>query len=391
MQTIRNALCLLVAVVLAACGGGSGSSGSSGGGGTITAADTPQAALPRFSAQVSFGDNLADVGSYAVGAVAALGGGKFTINGDASMLHPELVGKTWTEMLAPVLGLPPPCAAQTGLQGDPARGLSVPVTNVPGCLGYAQGGARITDPVGFGHPATGSAMGALTVPVATQVANHLALAGGRFQGSEIVFVMAGEGDVLELWRQLFVGAAAAGAAAGPYGADEARAMYLFNNGPTAIAVAAQAGTDLATIVRDQIVAKGANYVVVNNLPDIAGSPFGAAQEPAMRNLIQAMVGSFNRALKAGLDPTFQVAQGDIYTLTHDQLFNPAFYALSNTMAPACGPNALFGNGLYCNVFNTWTGVDVSHFMYADWVDLTPYSHWLIARWVQAVMVGRGWL
>jgi phospholipase/lecithinase/hemolysin len=389
MQTTKFMLSLLMAGTLAACGGDGGS--GAGAGGNVIAADAPQATALHFTAQVTFGDTPGDVGSYAVGAVSALGGGKFTINGDASFYRPELIGKTWTELLAPALGLPPPCAAQTGLQGDPARGLAVPVVNVPGCLGYAQGGARVTDPIGFGHPATGSAIGALTVPVAAQVANHLALAGGRFQGSEIVFVMAGEGDILELWRQLYAGAEAAGQAAGPAGAADARAMYLFNRGPGAIAVAAQAGSDLATIVRDQIVAKGANFVVVNNLMDMAGSPFGAAQEPAMRNLIQAMVDSFNRALKVGLDTTFQVAQVDVYALTHDQLFNPPFYALSNTTAPACGPNAVFGIALYCNVFNTWPGVDVSHFMYADWIDLTPYSHWLIARQVGFVMAGRGWL
>jgi phospholipase/lecithinase/hemolysin len=389
MQATKFMLSLLAAGMLAACGGDGG--GGTGTGAHVIAADAPQAAFPRYSAQVTFGDSLADVGSYAVGAVAALGGGKYTINGNATAFYPELVGRTWTEMMAPGFGLPPPCAAQTGLQGDPARGLAVPVANVPGCFGYAQGGARIIDPVGFGHPATGSQLGALTVPVAAQVANHLALAGGRFQGSEIVFVMAGEGDVLELWRQLYAGAAAVGDAAGPYGAAEARAMYLFNSGPTAIAVAAQAGSDLAAIVRDQIVAKGANYVVVNNLPDIAGSPLGLAQEPAMRNLIQAMVDSFNRALKAGLDTTFQVAQVDVYALTHDQLFNPAFYGISNNTVPACGPNALFGTALYCNVYNTLPGVDVSHFMYADWVDLTPYSHWLIARQVGLVMAVRGWL
>jgi outer membrane lipase/esterase len=390
MQTIKFMRSFLAAAVLAACGGGDGGGNGSSGGAPILAADGPQAGA-RFSAQVTFGDSLADVGSYAVGAVAALGGGKFTINGDASVLHPELVGKTWTEMLATVFGLPPPCAAQTGLQGDPARGLAAPVTNVPGCYGYAQGGARITDPIGFGHPATGSEMGALTAPVWNQVASHLALTGGRFQGSEIVFVMAGEGDVLELWRQLYIGAQAEGLAAGPYGAAEARANYLFNRGPTAIAVAAAAGSDMATIVRDQIVAKGAQYVVVNNLPDMAGSPFGNAQEPAMRNLIQAMVTGYNRALKAGLDATPQVAQVDVYALTQDALFNPAFYALSNTTAPACGPNALYGNALFCNVFNTWPGVDVSHFLYADWVDFTPYGHWLVARQVGLVMGARGWL
>ncbi|MGZ4892376.1 MAG: SGNH/GDSL hydrolase family protein, partial [Halobacteriota archaeon] len=89
--------------------------------------------------------------------------------------------------------------------------------------------------------------------------------------------------------------------------------------------------------------------------------------------------------------TPQVAQVDVYALTHDQLFNPAFYALSNTTDPACGPNAMDGNALFCNVFNTWPGVDVSHFMYADWIYPTPYAHWLIARWVQGVMLGRGWL
>ncbi len=375
MQTTRLLLPLLAAGVLAA----------------VTAAEAQQAAIPHFSAQVSFGDGFADVGTYAVGSVAALGGGKYTINGDGTVYHPELVGKTWTDMMAPLFGLPPPCAAQTGLQGDPARGLSVPIANVPGCYGYAQGGARITDPVGFGHPSTGAATGALTVPVSTQVANHLALAGGRFAGSEIVFVMAGAGDVLEQWRQLFIGAAAAAQAAGPDAAAEARANYLFNSGPTAIAVAAQAGADLATIVRDQIVAKGAGYVVVNNLPDMAGSPFGSAQEPAMRNLVQAIVDSFNRALKAGLDPVPQVAQVDAYALTHDALVNPALYGLSNTTGPACGPNAMDGSALFCNVNNTWPGVDVSHFLYADWVYLTPYGHWLIARQVGAVMGARGWL
>jgi phospholipase/lecithinase/hemolysin len=104
-----------------------------------------------------------------------------------------------------------------------------------------------------------------------------------------------------------------------------------------------------------------------------------------------MVDSFNRALKAGLDTSVQVVQADVYALTHDQLFNPAFYNLSNTTAPACGPNAMDGSALFCNVYNTWPGVDASHFMYADWLYPTPYAHWLIARWVGLYMAGRGWL
>ena len=40
------------------------------------------------------------------------------------------------------------------------------------CTGYGQGGARVTDPNGIGHNPDGT--GALTVPIKTQIANHLA-------------------------------------------------------------------------------------------------------------------------------------------------------------------------------------------------------------------------
>lgn len=373
MHAIKRTLAFALALVL----------------GAGTAVAGPYAPVPRYSAQVTFGDSLADVGSYAVGAVAALGGGRYTINGNAYFLHPELIGTARPDLTAPMLGLPAPCAFQTGLLGDPNRGLSVPVTNHPGCYGYAQGGARVTDPIGIHNVATGSPVGALTVSVASQVANHLANSSGRFQGNEIVFVTAGQGDVLALWQQLYLGAARASQGADPSVAAQVRAMHLFNSGPGAISVAAAAGTDLARIVREQLLANGANTIVVGNVPDLAGSPFGRAQEPSMRNLVQAMVDNFNRALKAGLDLAPQVAQVDIYALTHDQLFNPVFYGLSNTTDPACGPNAIGGDALFCNVFNTWPSVDASHFMYADWVHLTPYAHWLIARQMMAVMGARG--
>src|SRR4051812_8213013 len=89
LTTMLSAMvALMLALMLAACGG-SGEGGNGGGGGPVLAADAPQVAPPRFSVQVTFGDNLSDVGSYAVGSVAGLGGGKFTINGDASAYSPE--------------------------------------------------------------------------------------------------------------------------------------------------------------------------------------------------------------------------------------------------------------------------------------------------------------
>jgi phospholipase/lecithinase/hemolysin len=394
MHRSKCVLCYLLAIVLAACGGGGGGDGTPGTAPSSpgTAPSSPQQpAQARFNAQVTFGDSLSDVGSYAVGAVADLGGGQFTINGDGTASFPALTGKNWTQLIAAQYGLPAPCAAQTGLQGDPARGLRVAVVNHPGCFGYAQGGARITEPVGPGNAATGSPIGELTVPIVTQVANHLAAAGGRFNGGEIVFVMAGANDVFVQWRTLAAGAAAAARGAPPEAAAQARADYLVGNGATAIARLAAAGNDLALLVREQIVARGANYVVVNNVPDMAGTPLGSAEEPVLRSLIQEMVESFNRALKAGLDPETRVVQVDTYTLTHDERLNPAAYGLSNTTAPACGPNALDGNSLMCAVTNTYPGVDVSHFMFADTIHPTPYAHSLFARQVLAEMGRKGWL
>jgi phospholipase/lecithinase/hemolysin len=217
MRKTNVALALLTAAALASCGGGD--------------CDTPVTPPPphaTFSAQVTFGDGLNDVGSYAVGAVLGMGGGKFTINGDNTASNPALTGKNWTELTAAQFGLAAPCAAQTGLDGDPAQGFSVPVANHTGCFGYAQGGARVTDPIGLFNAATGSPLGALTVPVATQVANHLAAVGGKFAGDEIVFVNGGASDLRILLNEVKAGAAAAADEAGKTVFDTAFPNILAN-------------------------------------------------------------------------------------------------------------------------------------------------------------------
>lgn len=229
-QTKYTLALLTAAAVLAGCGG----SGSSAGDQTLKA---------KYSAQISFGDSLSDVGTYDVGTVHALGGGKFTINGNMTGTNPALTGKNWTELMAAQLGLPAPCAAQTGLDGAAASGFSVPVVNHAGCFGYAQGGARVTNPVGPGNKFTGSPLGQLTVPVVTQIQNHLAISGGKFKGDEIVFVMAGGNDVLISLAQLSAGATAAGQAAGAAAGAQtfgATLTSLLASGASNPATAAQA-------------------------------------------------------------------------------------------------------------------------------------------------------
>ncbi|MGZ8289870.1 MAG: SGNH/GDSL hydrolase family protein [Telluria sp.] len=201
MRHTKLALAVLAAAILSACGSSDGD-------------NAIQPAKPRFASQVSFGDSLSDVGTYAVGPIAALRGGKYTINGNNTAINAALTGKNWTELVATQLNLPAPCPAVTGLDGDATKGFAVPITNNVNCTGYAMGGARVINPVGPGNKLTGTALGQLTIPVTTQIATHLARNGGKFKGDEVVFVMAGGNDAFGLLGELTAAATAAGKAEG---------------------------------------------------------------------------------------------------------------------------------------------------------------------------------
>jgi len=348
-----NLAALLLASVLVGCGGGG-------------AGD--QSSKVRFSSQVSFGDSLSDVGSYKVGTVAALGGAEFTING---------AGRNWTELMAAQFGLPAPCAAQTGLDGAAAQGFSVmPPVNHAGCTGYAQGGARVTNPVGVGNKLTGGAnatLGMLTVPVVTQIQNHLAAVGGSFRGDEAVFMLAGANDVF-----MQLGSVGAG----------------LITPASAVAAVGTAASELVAQVNTQVVGKGAKYVVVINVPDITITPYAATLTQPSRDLIGTMVTTFNSQLHAGLANNPNVLYVDAYSASRDEVYNPAIYGLTNTSATACdltnpATNPL-GSSLVCNSTNLIPGV-VDHYMFADGVHPTPYGYLLLARLVSKEMLVKGWL
>ncbi|WBS02445.1 SGNH/GDSL hydrolase family protein [Pseudoduganella sp. SL102] len=297
MRHMKLALAVMAGAILAACGGNSGDPQPGA-----------QVNKVKFASQVSFGDSLSDLGTYNVGGVKALGGGKYTINGDSTAANAALTGKNWTELMAAQFGLPAPCPAQTGLDGDAALGFSVPVTNHAECFSYAQGGARVTNPVGAGHKLTGSPLGALTVPVVTQVKNHLAKTGGKFKGDEVVFVMAGGNDVLVNLAQLSSAATAAGTAAGQQAFGTSLATQLAagaTNPATAgpaigLAIAtesARSGSTQASIVQAAVTAavQAGNTKAPASLATIveaatkaagtagaqAGADYVAAQAPAM--------------------------------------------------------------------------------------------------------------
>ena len=363
--------------VLAACGGGGEGDQS-----------------PRFqpSRIVSFGDSLSDVGSYRTAGMVAFVNtknafplteathtGKFTVN--------SADAKNWIELIAAQFGVAAPCPAQTGLTpptGSPLAGVGAAPTDHAECFAYGQGGARVTNPVGPGNAFLGVANGApgqLTTPLVTQVAKHLAKGtggAGKFASDELVLVLAGGND-------LFINVATfqATVAAGGNAATAAQAAG------TAMATA---GTELATLVKTQMLAKGATHVVVVNLPDVSLTPGfkGGAGEPLALQLTTA----FNTALAAGLaNAGSGVLLVDAFTQSQDQFARPAQYGLSNVTTRACVKDTaviLYDSALVCNTKTVVAG-DVSRFQYADDVHPTPYGYKLLAQFVTDRMAKAGLL
>ncbi|MNS91877.1 hypothetical protein D3C72_1259890 [compost metagenome] len=174
---------------------------------------------------------------------------------------------------------------------------------------------------------------------------------------------------------------------------KAGADYAVAQGPALVAAMKQAGTELVALVKDQIIAKGANYVIVNNLPDVAGTPSGLSKDANTKALINAMVSAFNGELSGGLSANAKVLLVDVFAVSHDQATNPGPYGLTNVSETACdlsAPGNILGSSLVCNGSNLKAG-DVSHYSYADDVHPTPFNNLLLARYVAKDMVVRGWL
>ncbi len=359
----------------------------------------------RYSNQVVFGDSLSDVGSYSVGAIAAVHGGKFTVNSIPAS------AQNWSELVAARLDLPAQCAAQTGLEGDPAQGFYAPITEHRDCTNYAQGGARVTEAIGPHNKAIEPELGYLTVPLVTQVRNHLARVGGQFSGSEVVFVFAGGNDFL--WQSDALTAGIIAGLAQQINSDISRGACVPTdaNGancipaaidnlvtsltPTYIAAMELAGTQLATVINNEIVGHGARHVVVLNLPDASLSPSARGKSATVKAAVSSMMSAFNGKLAAGLatSQNDSVLQVDLFTRFAAWAANPTAYGFSNFVDTACDltqpiPN-LLGSSITCNTTNTVAG-DVSRYAFADNVHPSPYTNTLLADVVLSDMAQRGW-
>lgn len=327
-----------------------------------------------YNRLVVFGDSLSDVGSYrTAGLMAAFpqGAGKYTINSPTSTI--------WVENLAAKLGVAAPCAAQTGLESTgPSQSFAEPMASHSGCYGYAQGGARVTAPVGPGNkllPAPSGYMGNLTVPVATQMDNHLAVS--NYTNHDLVTVLAGANDV---FMQL------------------AGLTAMTTTPAAAITAMELAADELVAAVMTKVVAKGPSRIIVANIPDISLTPFGISLGPTTQALIVQMVQAFNARLSTGVGNNGnRIVLVDLFTQSQKQAATPAGYGLSNVTAQACNPDPAINpvKSIGCNDASTpskmiGTETAASTYQYADDVHPTPYGHKLLSDKVWTDMGVRHW-
>jgi len=394
MKPIRTLASLAAAaLLLAACGGGDPDvPGSGSPSGAPTTAGT-------FTSVVSFGDSLSDVGTYAPAtSLAGDGsapyfGGKFTTN--------SATGTVWVENLATTLGLVV-TPAEVGFAGTSVAcpvALTVPAL-ASTCTAYGQGGARVTDPNGLGKSG-----GALTVPVVTQIANHLARF-GSFTDNDLILVYAGNNDVFTQFAAFTTAAAniQAQLLAGAITADQAN-LALFEAQTLAQGEMKKAALELAGYVRTQILANGGKYVAVMTLSDIADTPFGSSLPDSVRPVLSELSEIFNLWLRDGLTGQ-PVRIIDTWALFKDAYANFAALGFTNNTVPACDAAKIAvvtsgkvtdGSSLFCNStagapYNGLRdGADVNTWYFADGVHPTTGGHKLISDAFTAQLQSFGWL
>jgi len=394
MKNIRNWMAgALGAMLLAACGG---SDAPVAGSGSPAGAPTTKG---TFTAVVSFGDSLSDLGTYTPATsltgngVAPYFGGKFTTNNGSS-------STVWVENLATTMGLLV-TPAEVGFAGTSAPCPAAANPALAGtCTGYGQGGSRVTDPNGIGK--TG---GALTVPVVTQIANHLARF-TSFKASDLVLVWAGNNDVFIQFGSFSATATQiqTDVATGVISADEGN-RRLFQAQTTAQYALKAAALELTALVKTQILAKGGKYVAVFTLPDSSLTPLGSSLPASARPVLSGLVDTFNLWLRDGLtDQPVQIIDQNLPG--KDVYANPAKYGFVNNTVPACdaakisaitGGAVTDGSSLFCNAtpgapYNGLrTGADVTTWQFADSVHPTTGGHKIISDYVTLQLRAFGWI
>ncbi len=372
----------VAALLLSACGGGG--------------SDTAPAAT--INSVKVIGDSLADSGTF---------GFKFTVQGADSKVYPEIIANSY--------GVAPLCNVYT-FTGSTF--IANPVQT--GCTNSAIGGGRINN------------TSAPTSPVSIVQQLRNAAAAGNYGPGDLLIIDGGGNDVADLVGA-FLGAPSDNAAAyaallgtllpqATVGAELARGQQgLESVGATYMTALAAAFHDA---IQTDALDKGAQRVVVVNVPAITGTPRfqavldgiaasfggganGAAARSHSEAVFRGWIVAFNTELATRFAGNPNVVIVDFYASFDEQLTIPVQFSLQNAMTPACPVTGVGSDGLPTYTFSTCTDVALSampppagatggadwwkSFAFSDGFHPTPYGHRLLAQLISRSLARAGWL
>jgi phospholipase/lecithinase/hemolysin len=394
----RTALAVLASTALVAgCGGGSDS-----------------IPLPTITSVKVMGDSLADVGTFGV---------KFTVQGTATSaqsIFPELVAASY--------GISQHCNyfAFTGTNFT----LNTAQT---GCTNYAIGGGRINGATANnGAGLEGGAADPRNVGVQLQAA----AAAGNHTANDLLLIDGGGNDAADVVKlYLAIGAAAAVSPTAQLAAVNAYGNALKTILPATtvdpLLASAQGLADaggiymkaLATSFAGQIrtlaLDKGAQHVVLINMPAITNTPLfqgvldqiatangGGAAGTQARTLAAALfdnwVKAFNNELAAQVAGESRILLVDMYTLFNNWVAFPSSFGLTNVTLPACAAtgvsedNAAFWPSCNSTALSQATPLAGTGsewwrtFLFSDSFHPTPYGHQMAATYIRAALFNKSW-
>jgi len=295
-----------------------------------------------------------------------------------------------------------------------------PNTAQAGCTNYAIAGSRINN---YTAPTS-------QLSVIQQMKDATATA--NIGGSELALIDGGGNDAADLVGAYLKAGTDGGAsylallktvldattvnteaAAGAAGLAKLGGMYM-------AAVSAQ----FSAAIDANILAKGANYVAVLNMPGITNTPrfqmvldsisaaygggtAGAAARAQSEALFKSWIVAFNTELATKFAGNANVVVVDFYTSFNDQVATPTQYSLTNATTPACPITGVGSDGLPTYTFATCTDVALSAmtpptgatggadwwktYAFSDSFHPTPQAHKNLAQLISRSLAQAGWL
>ncbi|HEY5307412.1 MAG TPA: autotransporter domain-containing protein, partial [Casimicrobiaceae bacterium] len=143
----------------------------------------------------------------------------------------------------------------------------------------------------------------------------------------------------------------------------------------------QAAVDLATQV-GKLQAAGAKYIVVQNLPDIGGTPYAASV--VAQATLTALSGLFNSTLNSAIGTAgLKVIQFDALKFSQETKANPALFGFVNASIPVCTTSSAF----QCTPATLRDPNGNMTWVFADGVHPTTGAHLVLSQAILSLITG----